>query len=274
MSKLFETTKSGIAVYTEGTGDPLIVVGGGPGASSRIYRNHLLPLAQYFTCYFWDFRGTGNSPKSSQYSCQQDLEDLHSVIEHIHLNGAEPSLLAHSYGGVAALGYASKFPVAKLILMGASAAIGQVAPQLFDRKIARLGERLGAELSNLLTKASCSYLSASELRRFLELDGTSHMSNPSAHLVEVFANEFELNLQVMFANTDWLESDFTSHLKDINAKTLLICGENDIVVPMEFSRGLQQNIRDINTIVFENCGHWPFLEQKDKFWNVLAGYLS
>src|SRR4051794_22884344 len=54
-------TKSGLQVYEIGNGFPLIILPGGPGFSSLVYRQQLQSLATHSKLIFWDYRGTGLS---------------------------------------------------------------------------------------------------------------------------------------------------------------------------------------------------------------------
>ena len=77
-------TLFGIAVYKTGEGDPLVVILGGPGALSRLYRRYLSPLSAKRTLIFWDYRGTGRSKKLQPYGFGQDHRDLEEVIQSLH----------------------------------------------------------------------------------------------------------------------------------------------------------------------------------------------
>ena len=114
-------TKSGLAVYMIGIGKiPLIVIPGGPGASSKLYRRYLGPLGERHRLVFWDYRGTGNSKPTTAFGFAHDHADLKEVIQ--SLNAPRVSLLAHSYGGVHAVKLASENThlIDKLILVSTS----------------------------------------------------------------------------------------------------------------------------------------------------------
>ncbi len=54
-------------------------------------------------------------------------------------------------------------------------------------------------------------------------------------------------------------------LHNINAKTLIIHGRHDPIVPMETIETLKEQIKDNITIIYENSGHSPMAEEPEKF---------
>lgn len=69
---------------------------------------------------------------------------------------------------------------------------------------------------------------------------------------------------------DRVEHD--AHL--INQPTLLIWGEQDIVIPIENGFKLQQLILNSRLMVFPTCGHLPHEELPDKFMELVLGFCN
>jgi proline iminopeptidase len=89
---------------------PVIVVHGGPGLDYE-YLKPLRNLSKDYRVIFYDQRGTGLSPRVDKkyLTLEQDLDDLHSIVEHFS-NGGKVKLIGHSYGGTLVVGYLSKHP--------------------------------------------------------------------------------------------------------------------------------------------------------------------
>jgi len=69
-----------------------------------------VPLAEHFRTVRVDLRGHGGSPRTAPYDPLTLAGDVHELVS--SLGEAEPPLLVgHSYGGVVATAYASRFPV-------------------------------------------------------------------------------------------------------------------------------------------------------------------
>src|SRR5262245_52920173 len=102
----------GVLVYYRalGSGPPLVVLHGGPGASHDYFLPYLLPLARTHRLIFIDERGSGRSEKledPSGYTVENMVEDVEAVRQGLALGSI--SLLGHSYGGVLAQAYALKY---------------------------------------------------------------------------------------------------------------------------------------------------------------------
>lgn len=63
-------------------------------------------------------------------------------------------------------------------------------------------------------------------------------------------------------------------LDDINAKTLIIHGRHDPIVPMETIETLREQIKDNATIIYENSGHSPMVEEPKRFNNDILRFLK
>ena len=102
----------GVMIYYEalGSGEPLVVLHGGPGASHDYFLPYLLPLARSNRLIFIDERGSGQSQKledPSGYTVENMVEDVEDV--RVALGSGKINLLGHSYGGVLAEAYALKY---------------------------------------------------------------------------------------------------------------------------------------------------------------------
>ncbi len=103
---------SGVLIYYKslGSGPPLLILHGGPGASHDYFLPHVLPLARKNRLVFIDERGSGKSAKledSSLYTVDNMVEDAEAVRKALRLGRI--NLLGHSCGGVLAQAYALKY---------------------------------------------------------------------------------------------------------------------------------------------------------------------
>jgi proline iminopeptidase len=102
----------GMFIYYEqlGTGEPLVILHGGPGASHDYLLPYLIPLAKTNRLVFIDERGSGKSTKlddPSGYTVEAMADDVEAVRRALGLG--KINLLGHSYGGVLAQAYALKY---------------------------------------------------------------------------------------------------------------------------------------------------------------------
>lgn len=64
------------------------------------------------------------------------------------------------------------------------------------------------------------------------------------------------------------------HLTEIHARTLIIVGRDDVVTPIAQAERLRDGIPDSELVVFEHSGHLPYLEEPDRFFQVVRDWLS
>ncbi|MFD8824093.1 alpha/beta fold hydrolase [Streptomyces sp. NPDC059605] len=129
-----------LAYRAHGDGPPLVCVPGGP-ADSR-YLGDLGGLAAHRRTIVLDLRGTGRSAipdDASSYRCDRLVDDIEALRDHLGL--ARMDLLGHSAGTNIAVRYAAEHPdrVGGLVLIGPSVrAVGLTVTGEMRRKAALL----------------------------------------------------------------------------------------------------------------------------------------
>ena len=63
-------------------------------------------------------------------------------------------------------------------------------------------------------------------------------------------------------------------VSDIKCPTLIIVGEEDILIPLRHSKILHEKIKDSELITIKNCGHVPSIEKPAEFNEIVYGFLS
>ncbi|MBK9983709.1 MAG: alpha/beta fold hydrolase [Saprospiraceae bacterium] len=105
---------------TFGSGQPLLIINGGPGMNSNGFENLARKLSEHYKTIIYDQRGTGKSilPILDSTTITMDLmiEDVESLRKFFKLDSW--SILGHSFGGMLASYYATKYPehIDKMIL--------------------------------------------------------------------------------------------------------------------------------------------------------------
>jgi proline iminopeptidase len=121
-----KTESAGIDIYYRifGEGEPLLIIGGGPGDASDRYLSLCDLLSADHQCIMPDQRGTGKSTPaiydSTTISVALTLEDFEAVRKNLGLK--KWNVLGFSYGGYLASLYAQNYPesVSSLVLLGSS----------------------------------------------------------------------------------------------------------------------------------------------------------
>jgi pimeloyl-[acyl-carrier protein] methyl ester esterase len=102
-----------------------------------------------------------------------------------------------------------------------------------------------------------------------ELDDPSLAALTRELLAEVAEPTTELALQALEALVD---SDLRDRLAAIDLPALIVNGDSDLICLPQASEFLLQQIASARQIVFDGCGHAPFLTQSDRFNACLAEF--
>ncbi len=71
-----------------------------------------------------------------------------------------------------------------------------------------------------------------------------------------------------------LEYDFTERLAEIGCPTLIVWGDQDMLVPVEDASEFERRIRDARKVILEDTGHVPMVERPRAFNDYLMSFLS
>src|SRR5262249_2659008 len=104
---------------TEGKGEPVLLIAGGPGDSHVFFHPFFSVLSNSYRLIYFDAFGCGKSDRAkvaTDYSFDRDVEDIEGLRKALNLG--QMNLVGHSYGGMVAIAYALKYPqsVKRLIL--------------------------------------------------------------------------------------------------------------------------------------------------------------
>ena len=208
-----------------GAGPDLVQIGGAVSGHEG-YATVTDAMAEHFAVLDYDHRGYGFSDRPEQkYTLATWSDDLVALLDHLgiertHVHGG-------SMGGFIAADFATRYPerVDRLLIGGAAAKCDTMARHHFRvwQDIARAygvdSDELAAELC---TKAFA--------RSFL--DGPSGGDEILEATREVTARNASLHV-FLDACEAMMTADVTHLLADIEAPTLVMCGEDDVLTPLD-----------------------------------------
>lgn len=178
-------------------------------------------------------------------------ETVHSFLKDAGL--AKPCICGHSMGSAIALNLAVSHPedVLGLVLVGSGAKLG-VSEEIIE---GLKGQPLKA-IEQIITPMSFHAVS-------LEL-GREARAALSVSNLPIFLNDY--------LACDGF--DVRPRLKEISAKTLIVCGEDDRMTPPKFSHYLHENIPRSELFFIRDAGHMVPLEKPDALAGLLQPFLS
>lgn len=249
------------------------VLHGGPGMDHTYFKPHLSPLADDMQLIYVDHRNTGRSQRVPLETCtiEQMADDIEALRHYLGLDRVH--VMGNSFGGFWALTYALRHPRAidKLVLITTSpsrefypAAMAEAArkgtpeqiaavPDVFEGKIdsAEAFERWWELMAPLY------YHRWDDAYREGFKRGTSNAACASYMFREVIPNY-----------------DVRPRLGEIAAPTLVLGGRHDWVTPYGESEVIAAGIPGSELVIFEESGHLPFVEEQDRFLEVVRRFMG
>jgi proline iminopeptidase len=286
----------GVLIYykTLGTGPPLVVLHGGPGASHDYFLPWLLPLSRTHRLIFIDERGSGRSQRlqdSSLYTVEGDVEDIEAVRVALHLG--KISLLGHSCGGVLAQAYALKYQqnLSHLILNSTFASTREMNEVLAREKAAMPADKLKRlnelEAAGLFGKGESwehgRYLAEYENLAwgpgyFPFLYGARPDSNYDPAAGNAPTN-WELYRAMWGSDGEFIidgnlkSVEYVDRLPTIHVPTLVVVGDHDECDP-SLAKEMHEKIAGSKLVILPNSGHMNFVDQPEMWQKGVEGFLS
>ncbi len=268
-----------LAYHVFGEGIPVVCLPGGPMQDS-VYLGELGGLSAHRQMIMVDHRGTGQSARpedAASYRCDRLVDDVEALREHLDLDRLE--LLAHSAGANLAARYVARHPdrVGKLALITPSTfAVGIAATGQSRLEIARLRRdepwfeaafaALEAIVAGNATDDSWKAIHPFFYGRW-DAAAQAHQAAQDGHRNEEAA--------AAFGAEGAFDPDATREaLAAFNAPVLLLAGEVDLnsipSVVAEFA-GL---FPTAELVVQPGAGHFPWLDDADRFVATTATFLE
>jgi proline iminopeptidase len=284
----------GVLIYYMelGTGTPLVIVHGGPGASHDYFLPYLLPLARHNRVVFIDERGSGRSEKledAKGYTTENMVEDVEAVRRALNLGKID--LLGHSYGGVLAQAYALKYQqhLDKLVLcstFSSTSAMNQVFVRMKEKMPAGLRERIDKmEKEGLFghgkpyeqNRYTSDYMVAAWGEGYFPYIYRNH-PNPNEDPNANGNMSWDLYREMWGSHGEFVidgnlkSVEYTDRLSSIEVPTLITVGDHDECDP-SLSETMHAKIKGSKLVVLPESGHMTFIDQPRMFIKTVDDFL-
>jgi proline iminopeptidase len=285
---------NGVLIYYKafGSGAPLVIVHGGPGASHDYLLPHLIPLARTNRLIFIDERGSGRSEKLDDpkgYTVENMVEDVESLRQQLHLG--KINLLGHSYGGVLAQAYALKYQknLNHLVLCStfdSTRALNEVFVKMKEKMSPELRQRIDAgEKEGLFghgkdyekNRYTNDYMIASWGEGYFPyLYGRN--PDPNYDPVANGIMSWDLYREMWGSHGEFVVDgnlvsvEYSDRLPSIKVPTLITVGDHDQVDPA-VAREMHDKIAGSKLVVLPNSGHMTFVDQPLLFRKAVDDFL-
>jgi proline iminopeptidase len=268
-----------LAYHVFGAGIPVICLPGGPMQDS-VYLGELGGLSAHRQLIMVDPRGTGQSAipgDAASYRCDRLVDDVEALREHLGLDRLD--LLAHSGGANLAVLYVARHPerVGKLALITPSTmAVGIAATGESRRATARLRKDepwFGAAFAALeaIVAGNATDDSWKAIEPFFygrwDAAAQAHQAAQDGHRNNEAAAAFG-------AEGAFDPEATRAALAACNAPVLLLAGEVDLNTIPSVVAEFAELFPNAELVVQPEAGHFPWLDDADRFVATTATFLG
>jgi len=261
---------------------PLLCLHGGPGFTWDSFEPLEPMAATGRRVVFYDQLGSGNSDEPhnpSMYTVDLYVEEVGVVRRALGLDRVH--ILGHSWGGMLAMEYALTRPagLASLILADTGASVPQWVAEM-----RRLVAELPPEVQQTILKHEAAGTTDSpeyqEACRVYSRRYCGGRIDPRPDCLNRIAGKpGDEVYHTMWGPSEWYATgtlkdwDITSRLGEIRVPTLVIGGRYDEATPA-VTETVHRGIPGSEWVIFENSGHFPHLEETERYLQVLSQFLN
>lgn len=248
-----------------GEGEPVLLIHG-LGVGKHIWSQLTAEASKLFTIYAPDLPGFGCSDAPDlPYGVSFYVAFLEKFMDSLGLERA--ALVGSSMGGRIAVAFAAKYPerVSRLVLL----APGGLTPLhtrfsystwLMDANFWLMSQNQGIYRKSY----DESFFDTAKIPDWLVEEGWASLKRPD------YRRAFLRNAQLL-AHPD---HEFKAVLGSVKAKTLVIWGSQDKVVPVSDAEIFAELIKDSEVRVLDKCGHMILLECGEQCSDLITSFLG
>lgn len=282
LSSTFEpiTTRDGLAVYTMGSGEPMLLFPSPHGMTLQSTAES--PLTQILArmgrrVITFDPPGAYRSTRPARVDMNEMMECAHLALELCRVK-EQIDVVGHGMGGLCALAMAIEHPwsVNRLVLINAASGPTSIKrnhgiPWYWPITSKTFWKWIGISLQ--MRAGHGSMASHKQLVRL-----TRHASFYDKNLIpEIPIHQDDFRRPAPLRNR-WdrisRQVDFSNRLGRVWSQTLVCAGRHDPQNPPGCSQELATGIPFARQVMFEHSGHYPYIEEPDLFEQQLIDFFS
>ena len=249
------------------------VIHGGPGADHTSYKPTFSPLSQKLQLVYFDHRGQGRSARGlkESYTLENNVEDMEALRQYLGIE--KIVLIGTSYGGMAALSYAVRYPESVQSLIVIATAASYRFLELAKVNLAKKGTTEQQAIAQLLWDGK--FENEAQLKEYFQVMMSMYSITYKAETSGKSWNGAILSpdaINVAFGG--FLRSyNVLDQLHKITAPTLVIGGKHDWICPPELSEQIAAAIPNTDLRIFENSGHLIRVDEPEALLDAIMVFL-
>jgi proline iminopeptidase len=265
---------------TFGTGKPLLIINGGPGMNSEGFSGIAIELSKFgYKTITYDQRGTGQStlPKTDETSITMDLmaTDIENLRKHLKIE--KWSLLGHSFGGIMAAYYASKYPGAidKIIFSSSGGIDMDFTTYVGNTVRANLTKTERDSLDYYQAKRENGDLSIETLKNRARFLANAYVYDKSkaptiaARLIQI---NFDVN-GLVINNLHRIDYDCAKSFSHFKQPVLVLQGRNDII-KITTAEAITKAFPNSKLVLINHCAHYGWLDAPQVYLDTVKNFLN
>lgn len=272
-------------IESEGSGEPLLLLSGGPASSHLTFHPYFSVLADQYRVLYLDYRGRGKSTSAGAITFGDDVADIEAL--RMALGVEQLSIYGFSYGGMVAMEYALSFPtrVRRLILANTlhSPEMWQRNHENINREIANQFPEIWEQILTLRAQGVRStdprvqalYGVHGPLVRFYNPDNAKKLlSEPGSRNAELYSAFVGDDVEFFVGGEVAKLPDFRPRLKELSMPTLILAGRYDRALypayQIEFARYAPQ----ARFVWMERSGTFAHIEEPETLMPLVREHLA
>lgn len=273
--------ENGLAVYSVGDGQPVLLFPyphahtTRPMADGELAQT-LVKLGRRVITF--DMPGAYHSTRTPEGDMAEIIASADEALSRLGIQDAV-DVVGHSMSGLAALAYAVERPdkVKRLLLVGSVSGFPAAARYGLPRSTFSIIEPdfWRIVLWGIQVNAGRATLARHKQLQNL-MERTSFYKKDLFDAVEIKPDDYHqgIPIRMIWNRNMYQRLSYADKLAMVAAPTLILVGRHDPEAPVACSEELQISIPDARMIIFEESGHFPFIEQPTAFLTVVRRFLD
>jgi len=266
-------------VHREGSGEPAIVIHGGPLLDHTYLQPYLAPLGAELELFFYDQRLSGRSDgavDSTSVRLDTFVDDIDGLREALGLERVH--LIAHSWGTLLAMKYAVSYPdrLRSLMLLDPMAPTAALWREEERALAASLAPQDTAGAGALRATEAFAAREPAAMKAVLRHSFRSQFRDRalSEELIFHIGDDYlERSRQFGFMIGDLSTFDLIEELQGVDVPTLVLYGEDEPGVSIG-GDAILEAIPRAQRVTIPDTGHFPFVEQPEAFLEAVRAFLA
>ncbi len=275
--KFIELSDSKIHYQTFGEGNPILILNGGPGMSSEGFVPLAKALSKKHKTIIYDQRGTGLSKleKIDKSTITMDLmvEDIETLRRQLNIENWV--VMGHSFGGMLAYYYASKYPErVKAMIQSSSGGmdLGLLNSLNLNSRLSQTARDSLNFYNAKIAQGDTSYPTLLKRGNFLA-PAYLYDKKFAPVIAERLTQGNRAINNLVWSNLREINFDVKKQMKNFKNPVLILHGVDDIV-DRKVAVSANNILPNSKLVILHNSSHYGWLEQPEQYFGEIARFLA